>query len=185
MTERSASSALDEYLVVECQLGNADAFGALVRRWHARLVRRARELTGDPDAALDVVQESWIGIVKGLHGLRDPASFPAWALRIVANKARDAIRREQSRRWMSYEAATESSETQEAVGSSQGLTGDLHRIREGLAELAPAQRTILRRHYLDGVSVAEIAAELDVPPGTVKSRLYNARKELRRRLEED
>jgi RNA polymerase sigma-70 factor (ECF subfamily) len=62
---------------------------------------------------------------------------------------------------------------------------DLRRVRAGLAELDPDKRTLLHRHYLEGQSVREIASHLGIPAGTVKSRLFNARNELRRRLEED
>jgi RNA polymerase sigma-70 factor (ECF subfamily) len=60
----------------------------------------------------------------------------------------------------------------------------LDRIREGLTGLEPGQRALLRRYYLEGRSVAEIATELEIPQGTVKSRLFTARDQLRLRLEE-
>jgi RNA polymerase sigma-70 factor (ECF subfamily) len=176
--QRPPSRALDEYLVVECQLGNAEAFRALVRRWHGAMVRRAQSFTNDREGALDVVQESWMGIVRGLAGLRDPASFPAWAMSIVANKSRDWVRREQSRRGL---AAAAGLDGQPEIPPDSGL----ERVRDGLAALEPDQREMLRRHYLESRSVAEIAAELGIPEGTVKSRLHTARNQLRLRLEED
>jgi RNA polymerase sigma-70 factor (ECF subfamily) len=169
------SRALDEYLVVECQLGNAEAFTALVRRWHGALVLRAQHFTQDREVALEVAQESWIGIIRGLSRLRDPGRFRAWAMRIVANKARDRIRRERSRRDAAAGLRLE----------REGTTDpDFARVRDGLSELEPGQRTLLRRHYLEGHPVAEIAVELGVPEGTVKSRLHHARNQLRLCLEE-
>lgn len=179
--ERPASAALDEYLVIECQLGNVDAFRALFRRWHGRLLGRARELTGDREAALDVTQESWIGIARGIHQLRDPAHFGAWSLRIVTNKARDWIRRERSRRRVMEEVAGEPPHT----ASPGEPDPEAQRVRACLRALDAAKRAVLRRHYVDGRSVAEIASELGIPEGTVKSRLHTARHELKRRLEED
>lgn len=176
--ERPPSRALDEYLVVECQLGNAEAFSALVRRWHGRFVLRARDFTKDREAALDVAQESWLGIVRGLPGLRDPGRFQAWAMSIVANKARDWIRRERLRRGVAAEVHVE-------LGQGAAPDHDFERVRDGLAGLEPGQRALLRRYYLEGRSVAEIASELAIPQGTVKSRLSNARNQLRLRLEED
>lgn len=169
------SRPLDEYLVVECQLGNAEAFTALVRRWHGALVLRAERLTDDREAALEVAQESWIGIIRGLPGLRDPRRFPGWAMRIVANKARDRIRREQSRRGVAAVVQ---------LDGERGPDQDLERVRDGLAELEPEQRALLRLHYLEGRPVAEIAAALRIPEGTVKSRLHHARNQLRLCLEE-
>jgi RNA polymerase sigma-70 factor (ECF subfamily) len=176
--ERPASRALDELLVVECQLGNAEAFRALVRRWNGAFVQRAETLTRDREAARDVAQESWIGIIRGLRGLRDPGRFPAWVMSIVANKSRDWVRREQSRRRAIARAGSD--EPSDVVSD-----GARDRVRGGLATLEPAQRHILRRHYLESFSVAEIAAELGVPEGTVKSRLSTARDQLRLRIAED
>jgi RNA polymerase sigma-70 factor (ECF subfamily) len=175
-TPRPPSRALDEYLVVECQLGNAEAFRALVRRWHRPLVLRAQCLTQDREAALDVAQDSWIGIGRGLPRLRDPGRFPAWAMSIVANKARDWVRRERSRR-----GTTAGIQDHPELSPAR----DVERVREGLARLEPGQRSLLRRHYLEGRSVAELATELEIPEGTVKSRLSSARNQLRLRLEED
>jgi RNA polymerase sigma-70 factor (ECF subfamily) len=177
MIHRARSRALDEYLVVECQLGNAEAFTALVHRWQGRLVRRAQDLTNDREAALDVVQESWLGIVRGLPRLRDPGRFQAWAMSIVANKARDWIRREGLRRGMAADIHDE-------MKDEEPTDRDFGRVREGLAGLEPNQRALLRRYYLEGRSVAEIATELEIPQGTVKSRLFTARDQLRLRLEE-
>ena len=174
-TRPSPSRALDEYLVVECQLGNTEAFRALVRRWHGALVRRAQSFTNDREGAMDVAQESWIGIVRGLPSLRDPASFPAWAMSIVANKSRDWVRRERSRR------ATAA----HLDGQPESARDHLERVRDGLAALEPVHRDVLRRHYLESCSVAEIASSLGIPEGTVKSRLHTARNQLRLRLEED
>jgi RNA polymerase sigma-70 factor (ECF subfamily) len=175
--ERPPANALDEYLVVECQLGNAEAFRALVRRWHGRLVCHAQTFTKDREAALDAAQESWMGIIRGLARLRDPAMFPSWAMRIAANKARDWVRREQSRRGsIDSASATDRQDTSVEVRE---------RVRDGLARLDPAHRDILRLHYLEGRPIAVIASELGIPEGTVKSRLSGARDRLRLCLEED
>lgn len=177
MSDRtSSSSVLDEYLVIESRVGDSRAFAWLVRRWHPRLVRHAYGFTRDMDAARDVAQESWMAVIRGLHLLRDPASFRAWAFRIVANKARDWIRREQARR-----RATEAAEVKTDPGLASAA---IRRLRTVLAELEPAQRNILTWFYLDEMSIREIADSLDVPAGTVKSRLFYARDALRTAFEE-
>lgn len=184
----SSSSVLDEYLVIQSRLGDSRAFARLVRRWHPRLVRHAYGFTRDMDAARDVAQESWIGVMRGLRSLRDPARFRAWAFGIVANKARDWVRREQARR------------AREDVGAAAGIDSDalataaspdlgpreagVRRIRAGFARLEPGQRTLLTRFYLDEMSVRELAESLDVPVGTIKSRLFYARNALRAALED-
>jgi RNA polymerase sigma factor (sigma-70 family) len=179
MSERTATTVLDEYLVLQSQLGDAAAFARLVRRWQARIVRHAHSFTRDAEAAKDVAQESWMAIVRGLRALHDPAHFRAWALRIVSNKARDWVRREGARR-----RAARGLEAELATGVAGAPAGALERVRASLAALEPGQRLILRCFYLEEMSVREIARTLDIPAGTVKSRLFHARNALRARLEE-
>lgn len=178
MTERSASAVLDEYLVVQSQLGDADAFTQLVERWHPRILRNAYHFTQDSEAALDVAQETWMAIVRGLKSLHDPARFKAWALRIVANKARDWVRGEQARRRVARRVepvTTEDTITRESDASQ--------RVRAGLERLEATQRLMLTLYYLDELSIREIADVLSLPIGTVKSRLFHARSALRAQLE--
>jgi len=178
----SSSSVLDEYLVIQSRLGDSRAFARLVRRWHPRFVRYAYGFTRDMDAARDVAQESWMAVMRGLRSLRDPARFRAWAFGIVANKARDWVRREQARRAREDAGAAAGVD---AVGSDAGpREAAVRRIRAGLARLEPGQRTLLTRFYLDEMSVRELAESLDVPVGTIKSRLFYARNALRAALEE-
>lgn len=187
MSDRSSSSSvLDEYLVIQSRLGDSRAFARLVRRWHPRLVRHAYGFTRDMDAARDVAQESWMAVMRGLRSLRDPARFRAWAFGIVANKARDWVRREQARRAREGAgAAAGVAAGADAASSDAGpREAAVRRIRAGLARLEPGQRTLLTRFYLDEMSVRELAESLDVPIGTIKSRLFYARNALRAALEE-
>jgi len=177
--ERTRRAVLDEYLVVRSQLGDSEAFGRLVRRWHRRLLGHAFRFTGEREAAEDVTQESWMAIMKGLRSLHDPARFRPWALRIVANKARDRIRRESTRRRTSRRAPAEPAPA-EATAASDAV----RRVQAGLAGLDPDQRAVLSCFYLEEMSVREIADALSVPVGTVKSRLFYAREALRQRLED-
>ena len=88
----------DELLVMDAQTGDRSAMEALVRRWQKRLWLHALRLTGDREAAWDVTQQAWLGIVKGLRRLRDPARFRAWAYRIISNESADWIRKKTSLR---------------------------------------------------------------------------------------
>jgi RNA polymerase sigma-70 factor (ECF subfamily) len=179
VSERTPSSLLDEYLVVQSQMGDSEAFARLARRWHPRLLRHAYHFTQDADAALDVTQESWLAAVRGLRSLKDPARFRAWILRIVANKARDWIRREQSRR-----VAARRVEPPEVEDGPNPTSEAVRRVRDGLRRLEPDQRLVLTCYYLEEMSVREIADALSIPEGTVKSRLFHARRALKSHLEE-
>ena len=101
--------ALDEYLVVLSQTGFREALNGLARRWTPRLLRYAgRVLRGSSEAAeaaRDVVQDTWIGVIRGLRGLRDPAQFPAWIYGIATRKCADVIRANRRRRIFAGESA--------------------------------------------------------------------------------
>lgn len=169
----------DEWLVARSQTGDAGALDELVRRWHPRLVRQARALTGDGEAARDVVQEAWMALVRGLDRLDDPVAFPAWAFRILHSKAIDWIRKQQRRRKRDQsfeEMANAPPPPSRADGKDVALVA-------ALKTLTPEQRALVNLYYFEQLNVAEIAEVLGISPGTVKSRLYHCRQQLRRRLE--
>ena len=177
---RAPSEVLDDYLVLRSQAGEPEAFRQLVERWHPRLRGHAYRYTRNADAAGDVTQESWMAIVRGLGRLDDPARFRPWAYRIVANKARDWIRREQARR-----RAADGAPVPDRMDEVRAPTDAVSRIREGIARLEPDQRLILSWFYLEDMPLRDIAEALSVPIGTVKSRLFHARAALRDQLTEE
>ncbi len=179
---RRREDILDELLVLRCQGGELGAFDLLARRWHPRFESLARRLTGRAEVGADIAQEAWMAIVGGLRRLDDPGRFKSWSYRIVANKCADWIRREQRRRRTAEEAAREPLPSNESDDEPE-----LHesgRLRVALRALPAERRALLSMFYLDGLSVAAIARVLDIPAGTVKSRLFHARHHLRRTLEE-
>jgi RNA polymerase sigma factor (sigma-70 family) len=171
----------DELLVLRCQEGDAEAFEALVDRWQERLWRHARRLTGEDAAAWDVLQDSWMGICKSFGQLAEVEFFPAWAYQIVSNKCRDWIRRErrQSEVTALYGEQLQSEERQAADLRQQSAD-----LKEVLEHLPGPVRAILSLRYEEGFDTVEIAAILDIPEGTVKSRLFHARQKLSKYLEE-
>jgi len=173
--DRPTEQLADELLVMRCQDGEADAMAELVRRWQRRLWRHACRMTGRQDAAWEVAQEAWLAIVRGIGRLHDPARFPAWAYRIVTNKAADWVARRRRRRDTQRELPPEA-----PAADPPGEDGPRDDLQAALRRLPTRQRAILSLHYLEGLSVAEIASALSVPPGTVKSRLHQARNELKR-----
>jgi RNA polymerase sigma-70 factor (ECF subfamily) len=176
---RTRGDVVDDLLVLASQAGDASAFERLVARWHPRLLRHARRLTGDADAASDVAQDTWIAVVRGLPRLRDPARFGAWALRIAGRRAADWVgRRVQARTRMAL-----ASEVPNAAGADAAADDRISRLRTAFRTLAAPDRLLVMLYYVDGYSVAETAVILGVPAGTVKSRLFHARERLRAELE--
>jgi RNA polymerase sigma-70 factor, ECF subfamily len=171
--------AENELLVLQCQEGDVAAFRQLVEHWQPRLWRHAWRLTGDEDAAWDAMQEAWIAISGGLRRLAEPAAFSAWAYRIVGHKCCDWLRRHRRQRQLEELYGTEVRESYEPEEESERVAN----LKEAVARLPGPLRAIISLHYEDGFGTAEIATILDVPEGTVKSRLFYARKRLRDFLE--
>ena len=154
---------------MDCQSGNVKALEKLVSRWQKRLWRYAYNLTGDTEAAWDITQDSWLGIIKGLRKLHDPANFKAWAYRITTNKSVDWIRKRKAVTHISIE---------EIEDHQHKETEDIG-VKELLGELDVRKRAVLGLYYFEQLSIPEISAALKIPKGTVKSRLHGARKELK------
>jgi RNA polymerase sigma-70 factor, ECF subfamily len=179
--DRNPDDILDELLVMKAQQGDSAALQSLVRRWHPRLIRHAHKLTDRHDVAADVVQEGWLAIVRGLSRLSDPATFRSWAYRIVHHKAIDWIRSQVRQK----KANRDVGEQLTATVSSQSVSqlDEMETLRNAIAKLSPEQQILLRMFYDDHMSVKEIAVVLDVPVGTLKSRLFDLRKQLKETIE--
>ena len=182
--DRAPERAFDEYLVSLSKEGSIEALDGLARRWTPRLLRYAtRVLGGSGDAvetARDVVQDTWVGVIRGLRSLRDPAQFPAWIYGIATRKCADAIRANTHRRQLNTRAATDSLGEQGAVPTWE----DQIDVAAAIRGLPPTHRAVVHLFYREDFKVEEIASVLGIPAGTVKSRLHNAREALKQQLDD-
>ena len=172
----------DEFLVASAATGDRDALERLIARWQPRLLRHAWRLLDDGERARDIVQESWIEILRGLGRLDDVAAFPAWAFRIVSRRCYRAFRRAVREPFEPEEAGLQR-EPELPHHASAEFASDLQSVMAAVRALPPPQRAALALFHLEGLGVAEIAVALDVPPGTVKTRLMHARRKVRAQLE--
>jgi RNA polymerase sigma-70 factor (ECF subfamily) len=172
----------DAYLAAAARAGDRRALSQLAERWQPKFLGHAWRLTGEADLAADMAQEAWIEIMRGIARLDDAAAFPAWAMRIVTRRCAKAIRRRQRRRAGDAALAREPGTGVQAPDRAEARA-DLAPLRRAMAGLPAAQRAALGLFYLEEMSVAEIAVALEVPPGTVKTRLMHARNKLRAELE--
>jgi RNA polymerase sigma-70 factor (ECF subfamily) len=185
----STDQVIDAMLVLRCQSGDAAAFDLIAARWQSRLVRHAVRLLGDAEAAGEAVQEAWLAIVRGLQRLEDPARFGPWAYRIVRHKCSDRLRRvtRARARETGLDDSTEldSGEAADIRVASRDQRAVVARLRAALRVLPPEHRTLLTLFYFEQMPVADIAEAMDLPAGTVKSRLFHLRAKLRATMEED
>lgn len=173
---KKQTNALSAYLVATARGGDQTAMSRLVDLHGPRLIAHATRLLGDIDGARDCVQDAWIEILRGLKGLRDDTVFLPWALRIVTRRVSRGIKRRQRDRAISSELAVEMDVTTPETGPD---AADASAVRRALAQLPPDHRACVALFYLEDMRVAEVAIALDVPVGTVKTRLMHAREKLR------
>lgn len=178
---RQKEGALDAYLVASARLGDRQALGSLVQRWNGKLIAHAWRLLRDEESARDAVQEGWAEMVRGLSRLRDDAAFPAWAYRIVSRRCARHISRLRADRRLADEMAAAPSE----ASMSEPASLDVAVVQKAIKGLPAEQQAAIALFYLEDMSVAEVAVALDVPAGTVKTRLMHARRKLRGALEGD
>lgn len=181
--ERSASSPAepdpDLELVRRCRAGETAAFGELVERHQAVVLRVAARIVGE-DESLDVAQDAFLRAFHRLDRFRGDAPFRAWLLQIARNSALDALDARR-RRPVASDAVVSDLATDVTTRTPVQKLDDRERrdrLRTKLALLPPAHRSVLVLRDLEGLSYDEIAAATETPLGSVKGRLHRARNEL-------
>ncbi len=166
-----------DLLVLAAQDGERRAFELLFGHYQPLLLRHAFRLSADRELAQDAVQEAWIRISRNLRKLHDPRTFRSWIYRQVRWVLIDLQRASTRRRNVTLELQQTEALAQDAVTSNAG-----DELLAAIDHLPALERHTLHLFYLDDLKINEIAAVLDIPPGTVKSRLNRARNLLRQRF---
>lgn len=172
--------AYDALLVMLVQSGDRKAANRLAVRWYPRLLITARRLLRDEDQSRDAVQECWLGICRGLPRLRDSERFPAWAFGILHRKCADRIRSQQKQRRL-----VPDTDENLCQHSDPKRNDDLISIDQALAALSQDQHSVFILYFTQGLRVADIAQALKIPEGTVKSRLFHARRIVKSHIQGD
>ncbi len=176
---RNRARVLEEYAVMHARAGEQRGFTQLVALRGPKLLAHATRLLGHHEDARDVVQDAWVEILKGLNGLREPNAFAAWSTRIVTRRCARYIGSRVKQRELGAQLW---SEAQIIPEMKQDDDGQARAIRQAIAALPTAQSATIALFYLEEMSVTEVAVALDVPIGTVKTRLMHARKKLKHAL---
>ena len=186
-TDPALPEHTDEQLFEAFRDGDDAAFRTLIERHREDLLRFLRRLVGDPATAEDVFQDAFMQVYLSADAFDSSRRFRPWLFTIAANKGRDALRKSARRRAMPLSAPVQGSggrdqttfvDLMEIDVPSPG-SGAESRERDKLVQAAvddlpPALREILLLAYFQRLSYAQIAAELGIPLGTVKSRLHSA-----------
>jgi RNA polymerase sigma-70 factor (ECF subfamily) len=171
----------DSELVRRARKGDEMAFGMLVQRYQRPAYAVALSVTGRHEDAEDAAQESFLVALTRLDECRSPERFGGWLMTIVRNRSKNLVRRESLRETDELPPAARSRmPTPDRTAEAAELRGLL---KEALFELPEVQRQVVLLHDLEGWKHREIADQLDLPCGTVRSHLHFARKALRSTLE--
>jgi RNA polymerase sigma-70 factor (ECF subfamily) len=186
-------------LVKAIQRGQTQAWAALLSRYQDRLFGVCYRMVGDRDLAADLTQDSMVKIIEGLSTYDGRSKLSTWMIRVTMNVCLSKMRSEKLRRHASLDAPDragpgregrpagdrlEDFREREPDGSSGVERDELRRVVAGaLLRIAPEQRAILVLRDARDLDYDQIAEVLDIPVGTVKSRLFRARAALREAIE--
>lgn len=190
----------DAHLVERLRAGDEEAFAILVRRYQPRLVRLARSLVRNPAVAEEAVQDTWLGVVRGIDKFAEQATFRTWLFRILVNRARSAAAREKpadplpgdsdpglpadrfdrSGGWIRPpETWTERVDDRLTAVELAG------RARACLEHLPAGQRQVVLLRDVEGLPAREVCAMLGIEDGHQRVLLHRGRTKVRRMLEDE
>ena len=174
-------------IIRQCQAGDSSSFDLLVQEHYTRVYNTAFRMLGDTDRAADATQAAFVRAFSSLRSFRGEASFATWLYRIVVNVCLDELRDAAKRPAGLTFVADDDDEPQErslpdeqADPARQAARHERQAVvHEALQQLAPEQRMVLVLYDLNGLSYQEAAQVLEIPVGTMKSRLNRARNALK------
>jgi RNA polymerase sigma-70 factor, ECF subfamily len=188
----------DDELVARLRAGDEEAFVTLVARHHASMLRLANSFVSSRAVAEEVVQDTWMGVLRGIDGFAGRSSFKTWLLRILVNRARTTGMRERRSVAIGDAAPAVDASRFDASGAwssppqqwvqdsddrllAQSLAG---RIEQGLAQLPERQREVVTMRDVDGLSSREVCEVLDISEANQRVLLHRGRSRLRQMLED-
>jgi len=177
----------DAELVRRARRGDETACHEIVDLYSASLYRFAYSLVGNAADAEDVLQETFSGAFRGLRGFQERASLKTWLSRILVRQAARCHRSRARHKAASLDALQEGSAggRVEPLAAPRGSDSAMRMdILQELQQLSADHREVIVLREMQGMSYEEIAGILGVPRGTVESRLFRARQELKERLKE-
>jgi len=180
---RSSREIYDELLVTRCRRRDLAAWDELVNRWNGRLLYYLRRLIDHEQDATNALQEVWLHAFRGLRSLQDGSRLAPWLYTIARRTAMNHFRSDYARREETDSEAI-ADETDD-VPDEQLRLENAELVHFGLGQLGLPEREALTLFFLEDLTIGEIAGLLEIPAGTVKSRLFKARRDLRRVLEKE
>lgn len=183
---KSFNKIEDSWFVTQYKEGHKKAMTVLVKRWHRKFCKQAYVYTKDADIAKDIAQDAWITILRNISSLEDPKKFGSWGLTIVTKKSIDWYRKQTRIQEKKQEIPRDNKEAKPLLKEND--THEIEMVKEKLkhaiSTLSKEQQSVLKLFYIESYGLIEISEILKISKGTVKSRLYYARENLKRILKD-
>lgn len=174
---------MDEPALIRLAAGGDEAaFEALVERHAAAILAVARARTADAALADEILQDTFVRLFRNLARFRGESSLRTWLVRVALNLVTDAQRRDPRRFEVAMDASADFASDDDGVERAGIRSEEAQHVREAIARLSEPLRLAVALRYDAGLGYAEIGRVLDVPIGTVASRLAAALRELRTKL---
>lgn len=174
---------LDKGLVLRLQEGDLEALGVLYDRYRHLVFRTALSITNDPEAAADLLQDVFLRLFRFAHRIDPDRPLQPWLYRMTANLSYTWIKRnKQGLRLVQEVAEILCRDRKPGPQILAEADEQWQQVREAVAALPIQQRIVVVLYYVNDLPMNEIAEILEIPIGTVKSRLHYARKELKKKL---
>ncbi len=195
--QESPAEQTEELQISRCRSGDMTAFGSLVEKYQDRLFNAVVRMVYNVDDAQELTQEAFVRALKGLKSFRGQAGFYTWLFRIGFNLCINYRRKQQPVSFSVFQTSQEKGGRQAdglvEMADSRGLqpmrqaqlSEEHRRVLDALQQLAPEARAVVVLRDIEELDYAQIAQILEVPSGTVKSRLFRARMALREQLLDD
>jgi RNA polymerase sigma-70 factor (ECF subfamily) len=175
---KKAAELREQVLLLRCQIGDRDAFEVLFEHYERPLRYFINRLLDNSELTEDIFQDTWLTVIRRIHGLKEVDAFPAWLYRIARNKVYQQLRKKKNVLILD-ENITIENHIEDDVFSVE----DAAKIHRCLKELPLEYREVLMLRFLEQMSYQQIAQVLNCKLGTVRSRIYYAKIALRRELE--
>jgi RNA polymerase sigma-70 factor (ECF subfamily) len=179
---RDKDAIYQELLVLRCQRGDAAALEELVRTWEKRLHYFIRQFVKNEQDAWDILQQTWLRVLRGIPSLKDPQRLTPWLYQIARNTTFNHARLQAA-----YRAGLEEHPDTDWADEDEAVFEFDHadEVHHALERLSLPHREVLTLFFLEDLPIAAIADIVGAQPGTVKSRLHYARLALRKILEHE
>lgn len=163
------------------KLNKNKEFTELIKQNNLKFYKTAKAILKNDDDAYDAIQNALISMYENIHNLKDEKYFTTWGIRIVVNKCYDLIRKKNK----VVSISLDNEQNKNEIETNDEYNLDLYGLEKILHDLDEQTRLLITLYYYDDLSINEISTIMNIPKGTVKSRLSRARNILKEKLERE